>query len=48
MRVCYVMSINRALPVEEAKDNIDLFIKLREENEDYKKLIVGIELSGLP
>lgn len=48
MRTAYVVSINRQLPVEQAKDSIDLLIKLREEDETFRKYLVGLELSGDP
>lgn len=46
-RTCYLVSINRANPVEEAKEVIDLVLKLRE-NKENEKYIVGVELSGDP
>lgn len=48
MKVTYIVSVNRQLPVDQAKDSIDLLIKLREEDENLKNYLVGLELSGDP
>ena len=50
LRVCFLVSVNRAQPVETAAEAVDLLIKYKEKavaaNEE--PIIVGLELSGDP
>lgn len=50
IKVCFLVSVNRAQPAETATEAVELLIKYREKaaaaNED--PIVVGLELSGDP
>ena len=47
IKVCFLVSVNRTAPEQDAKEAIDLILKIKDENQ-YGCHLVGLELSGDP